>query len=305
MEKPFVSVVCDVYNHEPYLRQCLEGFVQQKTQFPFEILIHDDASTDKSADIIREYENNYPNLFRPIYETENQYHKQHLWADIQFPRAQGKYIAACEGDDYWTDPLKLQKQVDYMEAHAECSLCFGNAIEHWEDNLKTDKLFSEIEERDYLGVELSNKWIVPTASILFRRSVIETASFKRYTTDKKVLTGDLPLCLCCAEIGSLHAFTDVFCVYRRTTTGFWRSLDSTGRIKMGDERVELLRIFGKRYKNSTISMAFYHYQRAWQLAKQEQAPSKQRIAIYKIVRLAFCFPRLGFLHLLHILKERG
>jgi glycosyltransferase involved in cell wall biosynthesis len=97
----------------------------QQTNFLFEILIHDDASTDNSAAIIREYEQKYPDLFKPIYQKENQYSKGiSIWRDIQFPRAQGKYIAMCEGDGYWTDPYKLQKQVDFMETNPECGLCY-------------------------------------------------------------------------------------------------------------------------------------------------------------------------------------
>jgi len=119
-----VSIVCEAYNHEPYLRDCLEGFVMQKTDFPIEILIHDDASTDKSAVIIREYESKYPSLFKPIYQKENQYSKGiSIWSKYQLPRAKGKYIAFCEGDDYWIDPYKLQKQVDFLESHLEYDLC--------------------------------------------------------------------------------------------------------------------------------------------------------------------------------------
>ena len=124
-DKPLVSISCITYNHAPYIRQCLEGFIMQKTNFAYEILIHDDASTDSTSDIIREYENKYPDIIKPIYETENQYQKgvpigSAVW---NVPRAQGKYIALCEGDDYWTDPNKLQKQVDYMEQHPEIDLC--------------------------------------------------------------------------------------------------------------------------------------------------------------------------------------
>ena len=124
MSTPLVSIICEVFNHEPYIRQCLDGFVSQKTSFPIEVLIHDDASTDRSATIIREYEKNYPGLFKPIYQSENQYSKGvNIWCDIQFARAKGKYIAICEGDDYWTDPLKIQKQVDFMEGHPDYTLC--------------------------------------------------------------------------------------------------------------------------------------------------------------------------------------
>lgn len=111
MKEPLVSICCITYNHAPYIRQCLEGFLIQKTTFPFEILIHDDASTDGTADIIREYEARYPHLIKPIYQVENQYSKgTKISSTYNYPRAKGKYIALCEGDDYWTDPLKLQNK---------------------------------------------------------------------------------------------------------------------------------------------------------------------------------------------------
>lgn len=137
-EEPImVSVCCLVYNHEPFLRECFDGFVMQKTNFPIEILVHDDASTDHSADIIREYTSKYPHLFKPIYQTENQYSKGvPITAKYQFPRAKGKYIAMCEGDDYRTDPLKLQKQVDFMEKHNDYVLSFHNAINMYKENQK-------------------------------------------------------------------------------------------------------------------------------------------------------------------------
>ncbi|MDR2410234.1 MAG: glycosyltransferase [Bacteroidales bacterium] len=122
--EPLVSVDCTTYNHATYIRQCLDGFVMQKTNFPIEIIVHDDASTDGTADIIREYEAKYPNLIKPIYQSENQYSKGvNVWYTYVRPMMKGKYIAFCNGDDYWTDPLKLQKQVDFLESHSEYSLC--------------------------------------------------------------------------------------------------------------------------------------------------------------------------------------
>ena len=127
MEEIKVSVMCLVYNHGKYLRDCLEGILMQRTDFAYEILLHDDASTDNSADILREYEAKYPNVVKPIYQTENQYSRSiPISFTYQYPRAQGKYIALCEGDDYWIDPYKLQKQVDYMESHPDCTFCFTN-----------------------------------------------------------------------------------------------------------------------------------------------------------------------------------
>ena len=128
-EIPLVSICCITYNHEPYIVQTLDGFLMQKTSLPFEILIHDDASTDRTADIIREYEKKFPNLIKPIYQKENQYSKgftsvSETW---NFPRAQGKYIALCEGDDYWIDENKLQMQVDFLENNPEYGMCYTKA----------------------------------------------------------------------------------------------------------------------------------------------------------------------------------
>ena len=105
---PLVSICSITYNHAPYIRQCLDGFLMQKTNFKYEIIIHDDASTDGTAEIIKEYAERYPDLITPVFQTENQYSKglRGFFAKFVFPHAKGKYIALCEGDDYWIDPYK-------------------------------------------------------------------------------------------------------------------------------------------------------------------------------------------------------
>lgn len=127
-EIPLVSVCCITYNHESYIAQALDGFLMQRTSFPFEVLIHDDASTDNTADIIREYEKKFPKIIKPIYQKENQYSqgKRDISATWNFPRAKGKYIAMCEGDDYWIDENKLQMQVDFLENNLEYGMCYTN-----------------------------------------------------------------------------------------------------------------------------------------------------------------------------------
>ena len=128
-KKPMVSVCTITYNHEKYIRDCLEGIVTQKTNFPFEAIVHDDASTDKTADIIREYAEKYPDIIKPVYQTENQHSKGiRISATFIYPKVRGKYIAICEGDDYWTDPYKLQKQVDFLEANPDYYLVFGETV---------------------------------------------------------------------------------------------------------------------------------------------------------------------------------
>lgn len=126
MSDIMVSICCLVYNHKDYIRQALDSFLMQKTNFKFEILINDDCSTDGTTDIIREYEKRYPHIIKPLYHKENQYSKSYRQGNMMsiifnFPRVTGKYVAMCEGDDFWTDENKLQKQVDLMEANPNCA----------------------------------------------------------------------------------------------------------------------------------------------------------------------------------------
>ena len=123
-----VSILCAVYNHEKYLHQCLEGFLKQKTNFNYEVIIHDDASTDSSVDIIQEYVSKYPDIIKPIYQKENQYSKGIQIFKIMYQTARGKYMAYCEGDDYWIDENKLQTQIELLENHPEYSASTHNEI---------------------------------------------------------------------------------------------------------------------------------------------------------------------------------
>ena len=144
-----VAINCLVYNHEPYLRECLEGFVMQQTDFPFVAIVHDDASTDHSADIIREYAAKYPDIIHPIYETENQYSKKNgsltKIMDTAIEATGAPYIAMCEGDDYWIDPHKLQKQVDYLDQHSDCVITSHRFVKRY-------MLDGHIEEYDYSNI---------------------------------------------------------------------------------------------------------------------------------------------------------
>lgn len=149
-----VSILCTAYNHEKYIADALESFVTQKTDFPFEVLVSDDASTDKTADIIRDYAARYPDIIRPFLFEENQYQQDiSIYDNYFYPAMRGEYVALCEGDDYWIDPQKLQLQVDFLDAHPEYSACVHNTIFH---NCQTgeEKIrYAETGDRD-LGFEL-------------------------------------------------------------------------------------------------------------------------------------------------------
>ncbi|MCC5797761.1 MAG: glycosyltransferase [Methylophaga sp.] len=128
-DQPVVSICCTTFNHEAYIEDALEGFLIQETDFPYEILIHDDASTDRTANIIRDYEAQYPKIIKTIYQTENQFSQgKRINADFNFTRALGDYLAICEGDDYWVDKLKLQKQIHYLMDNPGYVLTFTDAI---------------------------------------------------------------------------------------------------------------------------------------------------------------------------------
>ena len=136
-----VSVFCTCYNQENYIRDCLDGCIMQETNFKFEVIVHDDASTDKSPAIIKEYQKKYPNIIKPIIQNENQYSQNVPYMQkFMLPRAKGKYIAFCEGDDFWSDIHKLQIQYNILENNENCNICLHKvkAINYLR---KKDKLF--------------------------------------------------------------------------------------------------------------------------------------------------------------------
>lgn len=210
-----VSIKCLVYNHEPYLRQCLEGFVMQKTNFRFEVVVHDDASTDGSTVIIREYAEKYPDIIKPIYEIENQYSKRDgSLVRIMNAACKGKYIAMCEGDDYWIDPLKLQKQIDFLEAHPDYLLCGTNGLVLWDGGLQAPEYFNRnFTNRELHPEDVIGKWSFPTASLVFRHNLLElTNGFKCVTYN-----GDIRIILVALANGRIWSLADVTVVYRKNS----------------------------------------------------------------------------------------
>lgn len=218
-----VSIQCLVYNHEPYLRECLDGFVMQKTNFRFEAIVHDDCSTDGSAAIIREYAEKYPDIIKPIFETENQYSKHDgSLGRIMDEACKGKYIALCEGDDYWIDPTKLQKQVDFLESHPDYTMIFTNAKVRNDAHL--EHAFSEglVEDREYETPEIFKRWIVPTASAVVKREMVT----KELKHGGDYMFGDIVIWLQCAEYGKVRGMKDETCVYRISTHGVTQASSS-------------------------------------------------------------------------------
>ncbi|MFZ2331067.1 MAG: glycosyltransferase [Atribacterota bacterium] len=233
MDDILVSISCNTYNHEDYIADAIEGFLIQKTNFKFEILIHDDASTDKTAGIIRGYEKKYPDLIKPIYQTENQYSKGIRISNFNRERAIGKYIAICEGDDYWTDPLKLQKQVDFMEKNSDYSVCFhaSSVIDYGNKKLfsiirpaKTSRKFNTEDIIEGGG------GFFPTNSIFYRKNMRNNSpDFCNDNTD----FGDYQLMISLSLIGKVYYMDENMSIYRYNVPGSWTSrniMDNQKRI---------------------------------------------------------------------------
>lgn len=174
-----VSVFCITYNHENYIRKCLDGLVNQETNFKYEILIHDDVSTDSTRKIIDEYKKKYPDLIRIFYPKENRFAKGiNIFNSILFPEAKGKYIACCEGDDFWCSNQKLQRQYDFMESHYDFSGCLHNTLIHDLSNKMKDSTFNNYNTIHILTEkEIFLDWKVHTSSFFFKRECFDMPKF--------------------------------------------------------------------------------------------------------------------------------
>ena len=225
--RPLVSISCITFNHEPFIRDCLDSFLTQETDFPVEVLIHDDASTDQTPSVIREYEARYPHIIKPIYQVQNQYSqgkKPNL--DFNFPRAKGKYIATCEGDDYWTDPSKLQLQVDFLDNNPDFVMCFHDAkATDRTGNVLAESLLRADRKRDYSADDLKKAPWVPTPTRCFRNVV------NAYPDEiSKVLNGDAFFTAVLGYYGKGKYLGEIRpAVYRKHEAGIWSGLDADKR----------------------------------------------------------------------------
>ena len=221
-----VSVLCTAYNHERYIRKCLDGFVMQKTNFKYEVLINDDASTDETAQIIREYEEKYPDIIKPIYQTENQYSKGvKITTEILAPKARGKYIAFCEGDDYWCEENKLQAQVEALETHPECKMCVHKVGSCKENGEHFDWYMPNFNISE--GKMSSRKYIEVGMNYQISGLMLEGESYKEYYCNppefKKVINcvGDVPLMLYFGQLAPVYYINQVMSIHRSESLGSW------------------------------------------------------------------------------------
>lgn len=251
IDKIKVSIICNTYNHEKYIKEALDSFLMQKTNFAYEVLIHDDASTDTTASIIREYESKYPNIIKPIYQTKNQYSQNISITDkYQLPRLQGKYVAICEGDDYWTDPFKLQKQFDIMEEHPEIDICAHGAERVKATNRKTIGYVTPSKEQRIFSVSeviAGGGGFVATNTLFYRRELLENQPEFR-----KFCQLDYSLQIHGALRGGMMYLPDIMSVYRVMVPGSWTARVGKNKkynLNQFDRIIQMLTLVDKETNN--------------------------------------------------------
>ena len=273
-----VTIRCITYNHAKYIRQCLDGFIMQKTSFRFDVFVHDDASTDGTDLIIKEYAEKYPDIIKPYFETENQYSKH----DGSFQRItfnpsylKGKYIALCEGDDYWIDPDKLQKQVDFLEKNGDYVICCHDFKVYSENNQRFtfDSVYSGIVQFPY-SLDLDNyfkgDWIQPLTCIY--RNIV---SVNELLVNKYKYFRDRVFFYYLLTKGKGCLLPDVMGVYRKHSAG----------ILSGNEPVNNYYIYMsialQLYANENEPRAFELYKRHALGLLNYQWNKKQKIELFK------------------------
>lgn len=287
-DKPLVSILCITFNQEKFIADAIRGFLLQKTSFPFEIIIHDDASTDKTPLIIQSYVAKYPQIIKPIFQKENQYSKGKKCTEIAFRSSKGSFLAICEGDDYWTDEQKLQLQIDHMVSFPDTSLVF-HGVDYIDASngqvLKTHR--NDITSR-YFSMEeliLGGGQCIGTQTIVARRDVYENLPEFFY----KSPAGDYPLTLNARLKGNVFYLDQIMAKYRvnnpYSTMGKLKKFDfgktivhATGISRMLDEfdeysgrkyhktvkrkrSIEVAKVFRRNSRRASVKVKLHYYKR--------------------------------------------
>jgi len=258
-----VIIWCITYNQKNYIKNALDGFLIQKTNFPIEVVVHDDASTDGTTEIVRDYVQKYPEIFTPMIETENQWKKgglKRIIALMNEKHRRGKYIAFCEGDDYWTDENKLQRQVDFLDNHQDYSMCFHSAMKKYECKAKAWINCEDIEDRDYNPTEVFINWTIPTASIVCRNKAMEF--YEKLKNPQCIQNYDIFIVLSCAMTGKLRGMHQQMSVYRIQGDGLTYNKSAMIRTTMNNpEHFMCLKnnfpVVDPKSVNDTISKTFF------------------------------------------------
>lgn len=264
MRKNILTVYCLAFNHERYLEKTLNGFVEQVTEYPYKVIVHDDASTDSTKKIIERFAKDYPDIIVPIYQKENQYSKgKSIFEEFIQPHLEGKYIAVCEGDDYWCDVNKLQKQISYMEENPDCSLCVHNT-EMINENGKSKKVYfnASNRERDYSAeeiIECGGGGLFHTSSFVMRTD-LRVKKPKDFSISD---IGDYTLAIYLALNGRVHYIPTVMSKYRVGSVNSW--------VKKNSSNIQKYKIYAQKAINDLErinGLTNYEYSDSFEIAKR-------------------------------------
>lgn len=216
-----VVIKCMTYNQEKYIEDALKGFVRQKTNFPFCAIVVDDCSTDGNASIIKDYERRYPDIIKGIYLPKNMYGNPEKQNYIKPWEERTQYIAYCEGDDFWIDDNKLQRQVEFLDSHPEYTMYLHNALVRYQDSEKPDRIQSDFESGDFTTAKLFEKWQLPLASVVYRKDILYNEVYKDLS---KSVHGGFLLFLAATKIGKVYGLAECLSVYRKNSGGVSNSM---------------------------------------------------------------------------------
>lgn len=301
--KPLVSIVCLTFNEEEFVRDTFDNFLSQQTSFPFEVLVYDDASQDATPQIIQEYVDKYPDIFKATLYPENNFKKGlgFLGLRVGFQEAQGKYIAYCEGDDYWCDNLKLQKQVDFLESHPEYEVCAHETrIRNDFDKTLDGTLFSSPRYNNFIDRTCRKSYtledtltgnIFHISSLMYRNFHIV---WPEWIAEVKAL--DMVLFMILAERGNMYVLQDVMSVYRHNK----KSITSTqeqfnSRINSTNMLINLLLrmdlFWNRKYHNNFAKQlaVFYANNFFIYLKKSTRSYKMACVMLYRAFTQNFCY----------------
>jgi glycosyltransferase involved in cell wall biosynthesis len=214
-----VSVIVHTYNHENFIRQTLDSILNQQTNFEYEVIVGDDASPDSTPQIVQEYQQKFPDIIKTLLHPKNLggYGKGNTLATLAV--CKGQYIAAMDGDDYWTNPLKLQKQVDFLDKNPDFVACFHNALIHFEDGSYPDMYVNDETQREVTTIEdlvgEDEIWYMATSAVMFRNGIIK--EYPQWFHDSK--SGDIPRYILLGKHGKFFYINEVMSVYRKNGGG--------------------------------------------------------------------------------------
>ena len=298
-----VSICCVTFNHAKYIHKCIEGILMQKTNFLFELIIHDDASTDSTQLIIQEYKKKYPDLIIAVLQKKNKYSKGiKINPEILYPICKGKYIALCDGDDYWTDPKKLQKQVDFLENNEDYFMCFTNSmIVDKNDDIIQSQFFSNSKHSFNANDLFQKKNPISTLTTMFKSEYLSNEILKNI---KSSVWGDWTTWSSLAvqskkKIGYLN---EVCAAYRITKDGAYSGISSQiiRERNIAHHKTNLI-LFGDEYEmeiKKTLSQLTFEY---FDIVQKE---SKYKGILYLFLNLKWILYRYSIRDILYVLRMK-